>query len=82
MQNNEPRGGDEHGGLVRDGFVCPICAYDAYCRIIVKRADHSRYVTQFYRCGGCQVMFHNPRTFSADPQSLRRRPLKGGTPRP
>ena len=48
---------DDSGALVRDGFRCPICDYDAYCRVIVMRTDHSKYVTPFFRCGGCQVVF-------------------------
>jgi hypothetical protein len=64
----------ETGMLVRDGFRCPICSFDAYCRIIVIRPDHSRYVTSFYRCGGCQVMFYNPQTFSSNGDKHRPRP--------
>ena len=66
----------ENGALIRDGFICPICAFDAYCRIIVTRADHSRYVTPFWRCGGCQVVFTNPLTFSAAPGSEKIRPRR------
>lgn len=53
-----------------------ICDFDAYCRIIVQRTDHSRYVTQFYKCGGCQVMFANPRTFSANSDATRLHPRR------
>ena len=60
--------------LIRDGFRCSICDYDAYCRVIVIRADHSRYVTDFYKCGGCQVVFMNPRTFSAEAAAAKLRP--------
>ena len=31
-------------------------AYDPYCRIAVMKADHSRYVTPFYKCGGALVL--------------------------
>ena len=65
---------EEDGALIRDGFRCPICAFDAYCRIVVQRKDFSWYATPFYKCGGCQVMFVNPRTFSAADESLRNRP--------
>ncbi len=65
---------DDHGALVRDGFRCPICRYDAYCRIVVQRKDFSWYATPFFKCGGCQVMFVNPRTFSADSDADRLRP--------
>ena len=65
---------DEHGALVRDGFRCPICGYDAYCRILVQRKDFSWYATPFFKCGGCQVMFVNPRTFSAEAGAARLRP--------
>lgn len=41
----------------------------------VIRPDHSRYVTSFYRCGGCQVMFYNPRTFSSNGDKQRPRPI-------
>lgn len=61
------------GMLMRGGFRCPICDFDGYCRVIVMRADHSRYVTQFYKCGGCQVMFCNPATFNADAKTVRPR---------
>jgi hypothetical protein len=65
---------EETGGLIRDGFRCPLCQYDAYCRVIVLRADGSRYVTQFYRCGGCSVMFLNPHTFTDGKDAQRSRP--------
>lgn len=65
---------DSHGALVRDGFRCPICYFDAYCRVVVQRKDFSWYTTPFYKCGSCQVMFVNPRTFSAGDDSLRNRP--------
>jgi hypothetical protein len=58
---------DESGALVRDGrFICPICSYDAYCSIPALRP--------LYRCGGCQVVFYNPLTFSAGKESERIRP--------
>ncbi len=62
--------------LVRDGYVCPICEYDAYCRVVVFRESGARYVTPFYKCGGCQVMFHNPLTFSASANAARIRPRR------
>lgn len=59
---------NETGALIHDGFDCPICGFDAYCRVIVFRPDGTpqgqRYVTDFWRCGGCQVMFANPAAFS------------------
>jgi hypothetical protein len=67
---------DSHGALVRNGFRCPICDFDAYCRVVVIRPNHSRYVTSFYKCGGCQVMFANPKTFSAAEDAARTRPRR------
>ncbi len=67
---------EETGMLIRDGFRCPICEFDAYCRVIVIRKDYSRYVTDFYKCGGCQVVFINPRTFSATAEAAKLRPRR------
>lgn len=58
---------EEAGILIRDGFWCPICAFDAYVRKVVVRPDRSRYVTSFYKCGGCQVMFCNRSHSAAAP---------------
>lgn len=71
---------EESGALVRDGFICPICRFDAYCRVVVFRSDHSRYLTPFYRCGGCSVMFINRQIFSADEKAVRLRPSVRGEP--
>ena len=65
---------EETGALSRSGFRCPVCQFDAYCRVIVTRADGSRYVTSFYRCGGCSVLFLNPQTFSGGEAAQRNRP--------
>jgi hypothetical protein len=67
---------DSHGALVRDGFRCPLCDFDAYCRVLVQRKDFSWYATPFYKCGGCQVMFVNPQTFSATDAAARVRPRR------
>ena len=45
---------------------CRICNFERYHQVSVPRKDGSRYLTSFYACSLCSVMFLNPAQWSAD----------------
>jgi hypothetical protein len=47
-----------------DDFRCPLCRSVKYERIVVKGRAGSSYVTDFFRCCTCTVMFMNPLAFT------------------
>jgi hypothetical protein len=59
-------------------FRCLVCGSGYFRPIAVPRPDGSRYVTSFYECAGCSVMFLDPRAFNANepgpPQSAGAKP--------
>jgi hypothetical protein len=59
-------------------FRCQLCGSGFFRPVVVPRADGSRYLTSFYECAGCSVMFIDPRAFNANeagpPQSEGAKP--------
>jgi predicted RNA-binding Zn-ribbon protein involved in translation (DUF1610 family) len=45
-------------------FLCPLCGSDGYTRVTVKKPNGHFYVTEFYHCFGCSVMFTDPVKFT------------------
>jgi hypothetical protein len=39
---------------------CRICKFERYHQVSVVRKDGSRYITSFYACSQCSVMFLTP----------------------
>ena len=60
-----------------DDFRCPLCRSVKYERIVVKGRTGSSFVTEFFRCGTCTVMFTNPLAFTRGyedrPMTVKRR---------
>lgn len=52
-------------------FKCPLCGTDGYVRIRVQRPNGHWYVTNFYQCFGCSVMFTDPVAFTRQRQLIR-----------
>jgi hypothetical protein len=46
-------------------FRCRICAGTNYERVVVTRKSGRPYITPFFACMGCSVMFGDPARFSA-----------------
>ncbi len=49
-------------------FKCPLCGSTAYDYVFVRRRDGSILQTQAYQCGGCSVMFKDPKKFTEQKQ--------------
>ena len=49
-------------------FRCPLCGSTAYDYVFVRRQDGSILQTQAYQCGGCSVMFRDPKKFTEQEQ--------------
>jgi hypothetical protein len=47
-------------------FRCPVCGGGLFRSVVVPRADGSQYLTCFYECAGCSVMFIDPSAFNAN----------------
>ena len=47
-----------------DDFRCPLCHSVKYERIVVNSRTGSSYVTKFFRCRTCTVMFMDPLAFT------------------
>jgi hypothetical protein len=54
------------------GWRCPLCDTTAYNRVRVRRPDGKEYLTEFYECAGCTVMFRNPGRFTRLGTPIRR----------
>jgi len=52
-------------------FKCPLCGSDGYTRVTVKKPNGHWYVTEFYHCFGCSVMFTDPVKFTQQKQLIR-----------
>lgn len=51
--------------LRKGPFECPICTSSTYERVRVRRGA-GWYQTEFYKCGGCSAMFHDPVRFNCN----------------
>lgn len=60
-------------------FKCPLCQGHRCDLVIVKRPDGSDYVTSFYACLTCSVMFRDPRRFTVRPTVLREKQEPGAS---
>ncbi len=47
-------------------FRCQLCGGGFFRPVVVPRADGSRYLTSFYECAGCSVVFIDPHAFNAN----------------
>jgi hypothetical protein len=46
-------------------FQCRVCGFERYHQITVSRKNGAQYVTSFYACSRCSVMFLNPHQFNS-----------------
>jgi len=51
--------------LVTGQWRCRICGFERHHQVSVMRKDGSRYLTSFYACSQCSVMFLNPAQWNA-----------------
>lgn len=55
-------------GMWRHGmyqlFKCPLCGSKEYVQVQVRKQDGNWYLTEFYQCFHCTVMFHDPVLFT------------------
>ena len=62
-----------HRGYFRpipvNNFRCPLCNSTAYDFIYVRRADGSIFQTEAFQCGGCSVVFKDPKKFTEQKQA-------------
>ncbi|HEY6641069.1 hypothetical protein [Povalibacter sp.] len=62
-----------------DYFRCPLCKSVSCQRVTVPRANGTTYVTAFYACTICTVMFLDPLAlthgYEGRPQSSERKPV-------
>ncbi len=49
-------------------FRCRLWGSTAYDHVFVRRGDNSILQTQAYQCGGCSVMFKDPKKFTEQQQ--------------
>jgi hypothetical protein len=47
-------------------FRCPLCGSGFFRPVVIPRTGGSHYLTSFYECAGCSVMFIDPRAFNAN----------------
>jgi hypothetical protein len=47
-------------------FRCQLCGSGFFRPVVVPRSGGSHYLTSFYECAGCSVMFIDPRAFNAN----------------
>jgi len=45
-------------------FACPLCGGTKYVQVRVQRPSGHWYVTEFYECLSCSVMFRDPILFT------------------
>jgi hypothetical protein len=53
-------------GPISGQWRCRICNFDRYHQVSVPRKNGALYLTSFYACSKCSVMFLNPAQWSAD----------------
>ncbi len=46
------------------GWRCPVCDATAYRQTLVNRPNGGTYLTEFYECAGCTLMFRHPGRFA------------------
>jgi hypothetical protein len=54
------------------GWRCPICNSTAYRQTLVGRPDGKPYLTEFFECCGCTLMFRHPNRFTRLGVTIRR----------
>ncbi|MEA3195664.1 MAG: hypothetical protein QOD26_3997 [Betaproteobacteria bacterium] len=54
------------------GWRCPLCNSTAYSRIRVQRANNQEYLTEFFECAGCTVIFRHPGRYARLGMPIRR----------
>jgi len=59
---------DHFRPLPVNSFRCPLCGSTAYDHVFVRRRDGSMLQTQAYQCGGCSVLFKDPKKFTEQQQ--------------
>jgi hypothetical protein len=59
-------------------FRCPLCRSVSCERVVVRRAKAAPYMTPFYSCTTCTVMFRDPIAFTRGYEDRPRQPAKVG----
>lgn len=54
------------------GWRCPVCNATAYRQTMVARPDGRSYLTEFFECAGCTLMFRHPGRFTRLGMPIRR----------
>lgn len=54
------------------GWRCPLCNHTGYMQVAVARPNGGSYMTEFYECSGCTVMFRHPGRFARLGAPVRR----------
>jgi len=54
------------------GWRCPVCNSTAYRQTLVARPNGTTYLTEFFECAGCTLMFRHPGRFARLGLPIRR----------
>jgi hypothetical protein len=54
------------------GWRCPVCNATAYRQTTVRRPNGTAYLTEFFECAGCTLMFRHPGRFARLGLPIRR----------
>jgi len=54
------------------GWRCPVCNSTAYRQTLVSRPNGTAYLTEFFECAGCTLMFRHPGRFTRLGLPIRR----------
>jgi hypothetical protein len=54
------------------GWRCPVCNATAYRQTLVGRPNGTAYLTEFFECAGCTLMFRHPGRFTRLGLPIRR----------
>jgi hypothetical protein len=54
------------------GWRCPVCNANAYRQTLVARPNGQTYLTEFFECAGCTLMFRHPGRFTRLGMPIRR----------
>src|SRR5712692_2622807 len=54
------------------GWQCPLCKATTYKKIKVRKPNDQEYLTEFFECAGCTVMFRHPGRFTRLGMPIRR----------
>lgn len=54
------------------GWRCPVCNSIAYRQTLVARPNGAAYLTEFFECAGCTLMFRHPGRFARLGMPIRR----------